>query len=94
MWLSMVNHWDAHDISQLLYVSERTVLRFVTLFQRTGDIKPKSHHHAPPKLLGDYEQLLLLRLIILSHPGIYLHEIQAKLTATLHYASSTFNNGI
>ena len=89
----MVNHWDAHDISQLLYVSERTVLRFVTLFQRTGDIKPKSHRHGPPKLLGDYKQLLLLRLI-LSHPGIYLHEIQAKLTAALHYASSTFNNGI
>ena len=87
MWLSVVNHWDAHDISQLLCVSERTVRRFVTLFQQTGDIKPKSHRHGPPKLLGDYEQLLLLRLI-LSHPGIYLHEIQAKLTAILGVTAS------
>lgn len=82
MWLSVVNHWDTSDISQLLCVSERTVRRFVTLFQRTGDIKPKSYRHGPPKLMGDYEQLLLLRLI-LSYPGIYLHEIQARLTATL-----------
>ena len=82
VWLSVVNHWDANDISQLLCVSERTVRRFVTLFQQTGDIKPKSYRHGPPKLMGDYEQLLLLRLI-LSYPGIYLHEIQTKLTATL-----------
>ena len=54
----------------------------MTLFKQTGDIKPKSHRHGPPKLMGDHEQLLLLRLI-LSCPGIYLHEIQAKLTATL-----------
>ena len=45
----------------------------MTLFKQTGDIKPKSHRHGPPKLMGDHEQLL----------GIYLHEIQAKLTATL-----------
>lgn len=82
VWLSIVNHWDANDISQLLCVSERTVRRFVTLFQQTGDIKPKSYRHGPPKLMGDYEQLLLLRLI-LSYPGIYLHEIQEKLTITL-----------
>ena len=80
--MSIVNHWDANDISQLLCVSERTVRRFVTLFQQTGDVKPKSHRHGPPKLMGDYEQLLLLRLI-LSYPGIYLHEIQTQLTATL-----------
>ena len=54
----------------------------MTLFQQTGDIKPKAYRHGPPKLMGDYEQLLLLRLI-LSYPGIYLHEIQARLTATL-----------
>ena len=82
MWLSVVNHWDVSDISQLLCVSERTVRRFVTLFRQTGDIKLKSQRHGPPKLMGDYEQLLLLRLI-LSHPGIYLHEIQSKLTTTL-----------
>ena len=82
VWLSLVSQWDTSDISQLLCVSERTVRRFVKLFQQTGDIKPKSHRHGPPKLMGDHEQLLILRLI-LAHPGIYLHEIQAQLTAML-----------
>ena len=54
----------------------------MTLFQQMGDIKPKSHRHGPPKLMADHEQLLLLRLI-LSYPGICLHEIQTKLTTTL-----------
>ena len=89
VWLSVVNHWDANDISQFLCVSERTVRRLVTLFQQTGDIKPKSYRHGSPKLMGDHEQLLLLKLI-LSYPGIYmyLHEIQAKLTATLRVTIS------
>ena len=55
--------------SQLL--CEWTVMRFMTPFQQTGDIKPKSYRHGPPKLILDHEQLMLLRLI-LSYPGIYL----------------------
>ena len=42
------------------------------------DVKPIAQCHRPPKLLGDFEQLVLLRLI-LNNPGIYLHhEIQSK----------------
>ena len=41
-------------------------------------MKPRSFRHGPPKLLGDMEQLVLLRLV-LNNPGIYLSEIQASL---------------
>ena len=41
-------------------------------------MKPATYHHGPRMLLGDFEQLTLLKLI-LQHPGILLHEIQDKL---------------
>ena len=60
-------------------------------FQRTGDVKPVSQRHGPRKLLGDFEQLVLLRLIM-NNPGIYLHEIQSKWLARfgVNVSAATF----
>ena len=66
------------DVSHYLCVSERTIRRYITLFEQTGDVQPRTQHHGPSKLLGDHEQLVLLR-IILQNTGIYLSEIQQKL---------------
>ena len=82
IWLSVVNHWNPNDIAQLLQVSERTVRRHVKMFEDTGDIQPKSYQRGRRKLLGDNEQLVLLRLI-LQYPGISLHEMQAELLSML-----------
>ena len=60
-------------------MSERSVWRYVKLFENTGDVEPVSQRHGPLRLLGSYEQLTLLRLI-LEQPGIFLHELQHKLT--------------
>ena len=65
---------------QLVCVSERSARRYVSKFQLTGDVEPVAYRHGPPKLLGDLEQLVLLRLVV-ERPGIYLHEVQAKLLA-------------
>ena len=78
VWLHVVYNMEVTEISQLLSVSPSSVYRYIELFERTGDVKPMSHRHGPPKLLGDMEQLILLRLI-LNYPGIYLSELQAKL---------------
>jgi len=40
--------------------------------------RPVKYRHGLPMLLGEFEQLTLLRLI-LEHSGIYLHELQEKL---------------
>ena len=48
------------------------------LFEQTGDVEPKTQRHGPQLLLGDFEQLTLLRLI-LENTGIYLYELQDKL---------------
>ncbi len=66
------------EVGQLLGLCERTVRRFLGLFHQTGYVQPAIRRNGPQKLLGEFEQLLLLRLI-LAEPGIYLYEIQDKL---------------
>ncbi len=80
VWLYIAYQLSFVEISQQLCVSERTVRRYINMFEQTGEVEPKSHRSGPPKLLGDFEQLVLLR-IILESTGIYLHEIQTKLLA-------------
>ena len=81
MWLHTAHSLKVSDIVEQLCLSERSVRRYIDLFQRTGDVKPCSQQHGPPKLLGEFEQVLLLRSII-NNPGIYLHEIQQEWIAT------------
>ena len=78
MWLSLVQQLCPGDIAQLLSISARTVRRYTDLFYRTGDVLPRPRRSGPPRLLGDHEQLVLLR-VITENPGIYLHKIQYKL---------------
>ena len=50
--------------------------------QELPNIKFKAYYagrrNGPEKLLGEFEQLILLRLLF-AYPGIYLHELQDKL---------------
>ena len=48
------------------------------MFQQSGEVQSIQVQHGPKPLLGEFEQLTLLRLIF-DHPGIYLKEIQDKL---------------
>jgi len=51
----------------------------VALFYRSGDVRPRvCNKNGPERLLGEFEQLTLLRLI-LANPGIYLHEVKGEL---------------
>jgi transposase len=73
-------HLSTTEISQLVCVSRRTVRRYIKKFKLTGEVQPTHHCHGPKRLLGEYEQLFLLQTI-LRNPGIYLHEIKAKVKA-------------
>ena len=75
VWLSMVHKLSVKTISEQLCVSQRSVRRYLRMFEATGDIKPKIQRHGPKLLLGEYEQFILLQLIA-ENTGIYL---QAKI---------------
>ena len=76
--MNLVHQASPKEIGQALCLSERTVQRYLSSFQQTGDVQPVARQNGPQRLLGDFEQLLLLRLII-TNPGIYLRELQDKL---------------
>lgn len=79
VWLSLTSNYSAAEIAKLFSVSERTVWRYNSLFQNTGDVLISVRRNGPRCLLGgDFEQIVLLRFI-LENPGIYLHELQDKL---------------
>ena len=65
--LHLVHHMTFKNISKLLFISEKTVRRYLRRFWQTGEMQPQAHRNG----LGDYEKLILLR-IVLTHPGIFL----------------------
>ena len=78
IWLYLAHGLPPFQIATLLHVSERTVTRYVALFYESGDVRSRARNNGPQRLLGEFEQLILLRLI-LANPGIYLHEMQDEL---------------
>ena len=78
IWLSLARNQSSVDIAKELCVSERTVRRYLDMFWQTGEVEPVKYRHGPPRLLGDFEQVIILRLIS-EQPGIFLHEIRDKL---------------
>ena len=88
VWLYTVHHQGTAEVAQQLCLSVRTVRRYVHSFLSCGDVKSKSYHHGPQRLLGEFEQIVLLRLIT-DNVGIYLHEVQAKLLSLFGVPVST-----
>ena len=97
----LVKKMSITAISDICCVSNKSVRRYIDRFSQTGEVKPTEYQHGPSRLLGNDQQLVLLR-IILQNPGLYLHEIQSELFAvygqtvsiaticqTLHYMGCT-----
>ena len=76
--LHLVHHMTFKNISKLLFISEKTVRRYLRRFWQTGEMQPQAHRNGPAGIFGDYEKLILLR-IVLAHPGIFLFEIKDML---------------
>ena len=77
VWLNLTQNMSTGTISRQMCISERSVRRYLTFFQQTGDVVPKTQRHGPKRLIADFEQLVLLQLI-LENTGIYLHELQER----------------
>ena len=77
IWAYLVHRQSSAEIGKQFNVSKRTVRRYITRFHITGDVEPSKRRHGPVLLLGEFEQMLLLRMI-LEKPGVYLCEIQEE----------------
>ena len=76
--MHLAHQLPPNTIADLLSMSERTVRRYLELFNQTGEVQPQPRKNGPSRLLGDFEQVMLLRLIV-ETPGIYLHELRSEL---------------
>jgi len=76
--LSNLNPTNHIIVAKVMHVSERTVYRYAERFRVTGDVRPSVKRNGPAQLLCDFEELLLIQLI-LAHSGIYLRELQQLL---------------
>ena len=78
IWVFLSQNLATAEITEIFGVCERTVRRYIDLFEQTGEVESVQASHGPKPLLDSFEQLTLLKLI-LQHPGIYLKELQGKL---------------
>jgi len=61
-----------------MFLSEKTVQRYVQGYVTTNSVAPASQKHGLAKLLSEFEQEFLLQSLIAS-PGIHLHELCEQL---------------
>ena len=78
VWLAVVRGLSVREIASVLFMCEKLVHRYLSLFHSTGSIAPKQHTGGPSKTLNDFEQFTVLRTLI-HHPTAYLHEVQDHL---------------
>ena len=63
VWFYTAHGLSATDISKQLCISESTVRRYINVFEQTHEVELKTQQHRPTKLLGDLQQLVVLRVM-------------------------------
>ena len=75
VWLVTLRGMTYEEVSQMLFISERSIRRYVSLFLTTGNVEATKQRHGPQCLLSDFEQIIVLQALI-DHPSMYLVELQ------------------
>lgn len=79
VWLHLIRNMSYAEVADVLFMSQRSVQRYVDLYQSTGDVEPQKHRHGPEQILSDFEQITVLQSMI-DRPGICLSELQQQLS--------------
>ena len=58
-------------------MAERSVYRYLAIFNSSGTVDPKDYNSGPRELLSDLEQFTILQSLI-HKPTLYLNEVQEK----------------
>ena len=90
VWLTVVRGMNNAEVANMLFMCEKSVHRYLTLFHATGCVAPKEHSSGPEWMLGDFEQVTVLQTLVCK-PTSYLHEVQRELfqvTGVLHHKTA------
>ena len=78
VWLHLICGKSRYEIADLLFMSKRSVDRYISLYQSTGTVEPRKQCHGPPHVLNKFEQISLLQSLV-NKPTMYLEELQSEL---------------
>lgn len=81
VWLHVVRGMNPAGIADMPFMAERSVYRYLALFNSTGSVDPKEHNSGPREVLSDLEQFTILQSLI-HKPTLHLNEVQEKLFET------------
>ena len=81
MWLHVIQRKSFSEIGKLLYMCEKSVQRYIAIFNTTGAVEPREQKRGPARVLSEVEQLTLIQSI-LHNPTMFLHEMQQELYTT------------
>ena len=81
VWLHVIQRKSFSEIGKLLYMCEKSVQRYIAIFNTTGAVEPREHKRGPDRVLSEVEQLTLIQSI-LHNPTMFLHEMQQELYTT------------
>ena len=88
VWAYLTHRLSYARIAVNFAMSERTVRRYVALFQMSGDVERRRRKHGPKPMLGEF---FLFRMI-LQHPGIYLSEMKEEISNASGVGVCIFSN--
>ncbi len=78
VWVDILRGLNYVEVGEVLYMSDRSVRRYVELYHATGDVKPCKRKHGPMPVVSELEQLTVIQSLIYK-PTMYLEEVQQDL---------------
>ena len=78
VWLNVVRGMSYSEIATTLFMSEKSVYRYLSLFHATGSFQPREPSGDQSKGLTEFESFTILQSI-LHKPTAYLEEVQQEL---------------
>jgi transposase len=81
VWLHIVRGMSYTNIAEVLFMSEKSVQKYLPLFHATGSVAPVDQMRGPAKVLSEIEVFTVLQCLV-QKPTSYLHEIQDQLFQT------------
>ena len=59
VWLVTLRNLTYDEAGEMLYMSGKSVQRYVTAFLTTGNVEPVKQRHGPECILSDFEQVIV-----------------------------------
>lgn len=78
LWMAVVRGMNCAEIAHHLFMCVKSVHRYLTQFELTGDVAAKEYVRGPDRMLTEFELFTVLQTLVYT-PTAYLHEIQRDL---------------